>query len=131
MSAARKYYGWLRDICVKRGCLEDWEQTATMEFVSLAELGREMRELQKSLGIMRFLGVLGGEDRACVVRTPPTKRDVPMRRNHRGEWVPDTRPSKLARRTGYRTDSERKRAARLKMEPSERSRIASLGGKAK
>jgi hypothetical protein len=46
-------------------------------------------------------------------------------------WARDhCKPSRIALRTGYRTDSKRHRAARYKLPAKRRQEIASLGGAA-
>lgn len=55
-------------------------------------------------------------------------RQAMIRRKHRQRLA---KPSRAARRTGYRTDPDRHRQARLKISAEERRRIAQLGGRSR
>lgn len=100
---ANRYYSYLRE-CAP----EDWEQCVWIGALDLCEMGRQFRQLSKSLGFR----VRYGTQRHEQSRTT----DIPRK--------PDTRPSKLARRTGYRHDSERHSAARMRLPAERRSQIA-------
>lgn len=104
---ANKYWGYLRFLAP-----EDWQQCVAIgEFHSLTEMGRQMRALSKSLGLRVCYGTQRSE-----------------RKSVKGiERKPDTRPSREKRRTGYRTNSEQHRAARLKLTPELRTEIARQG----
>lgn len=107
---ARRYYDWLRERAP-----EDWEQCVEIGAIDLPEMGREMRALAVALGFRTRYGTQRSERSSTV--------DIPRK--------PDTRPSRLARRTGYRKDSAAHRTARLKVNEETRRAIARKGADAR
>ena len=100
---ARHYWGWLRQLAP-----EDWEQCVAIGALSLSEMNRQMRALATAMGMRRRYGTLRHDQ--------STTSDI--------QRPADTRPSRAARRTGYRKDSERHHAARMKVDPERRREIA-------
>jgi hypothetical protein len=61
----------------------------------------------------------------------PKRHTRPGRRRRNGTPRDRTHePARIARRTGYRTDSARHQEARAKVQPARRREIAALGGQA-
>ncbi len=78
--------------------------------LDLTEMGRQMRALAVALGFRRRYGTMRQEQSTIV--------DIERR--------PDTRPSRIARRTGYRHSASAHHDARMKLTPERRSEIARI-----
>ena len=102
---ARRWYGWLRQLAP-----EDWAQCVAIGEIDLTEMGRQMRALAVALGFRRRYSTHRRETSSTV--------DIVRK--------PDTRPSKLKLRTGYRHSASGHSAARMKLTPERRSEIARM-----
>jgi hypothetical protein len=107
---ANRYFGWLRPLAP-----DDWEQCVQIGAVDLTEMGRQMRTLAVALGFRRRYSTQRRETSATA--------DIPRK--------PDTRPSRLKLRTGYRTNSAAHRTARLTVDVETRRAIARKGAEAR